>query len=50
MRTAKEKPQRLKPHSFCGVYVVAEATTHKHFRDATETQECLTYYSSPNPK
>src|SRR6202035_2782769 len=27
----------LKPQSFRGVYVVAEDTTHKHFRVATET-------------
>jgi hypothetical protein len=29
--------QRLKPHLFCGVYVVAKATTHKHSRVATQT-------------
>jgi hypothetical protein len=37
VRTAKAKLQRLKPHSFCGVFVVAEATTHKHSRMATQT-------------
>jgi hypothetical protein len=37
VRTAKAKLQRLKPHSFCGVNVVAEATTHKHSRFATQT-------------
>src|ERR1700730_12432428 len=36
VRIAKTKIQRLKPHSFCGVYVVAEATTHKHSRGATQ--------------
>jgi hypothetical protein len=29
--------QRLKPHLFCSVYVVAKATTHKHSRVATQT-------------
>jgi hypothetical protein len=37
VRSAKAKLQRLKPHSFCGVYVVAEATTHKHSRVSTQT-------------
>src|SRR6266699_4432541 len=37
VRTAKAKLQRLKPHSFCGVYVVAKATTHKQSRVATQT-------------
>jgi hypothetical protein len=37
VRTAKAKLQRLKPHSFCGVFVVAEATTHIHSRMATQT-------------
>jgi hypothetical protein len=31
------QPQRLKPHLFCGVYVVAKATTHKHSLVATQT-------------
>jgi hypothetical protein len=37
VRTAKARLQRLKPHLFCGVYVVAKATTHKHSRVGTQT-------------
>jgi hypothetical protein len=35
VKTTKAKHQRRKPHSFCGVYVVAEATTHKQSHVAT---------------
>jgi carboxymethylenebutenolidase len=35
--TPPSKGQRLKPHSFWGIYVVAEATTHKHSRATTQT-------------
>jgi hypothetical protein len=37
VRTAKAKRQRLKPHLFCSIYLVAKATTHKHSCVATQT-------------
>jgi hypothetical protein len=36
MIAAKAEPQRLKPLRFCGIYVVAEATTHKDSQDFTK--------------
>ena len=39
MRTANARLQRLMPHLFCGAYVVAKATTHKHSRVDTQTHE-----------
>jgi hypothetical protein len=41
-RTERAKLQRLKPHSFSGVFVVAEATTHKHSRVATKYSRVTT--------
>src|ERR1700730_17155746 len=46
VRTTKARLQRLKPHSLRGVYVVAEATTHKHSRAATQTQKARDFTAS----
>jgi hypothetical protein len=41
VRTDKLRRQRLKPHSFCEVYVVAKATTHKDSVVLTQTLKPL---------
>jgi hypothetical protein len=48
VRIAKAKFQRLKPHSFYGLYVVADATTHKHSRVATQTLQPVWFGIAPD--
>jgi hypothetical protein len=42
----KQNFSGLKPHSFCGAYVVAEATTHKHPRVARQTLRPVRLWSN----
>src|SRR5258708_7859101 len=37
LHDSKLAPQRLKPHSFCRIYVVAKATTHNDSAALTQT-------------
>jgi len=45
--TSNSVLQRLKPHSLCCVYVVAEATTYKDFLVATQTLKLAATKSKP---